>query len=84
MYRQGDVNFIINAEPDSFAQRFARKHGPSVCAFALRVKDANFAYNATRDCPNGAVWVDAHNRLSLNVHLLTKYSQLYLCKVYFN
>ena len=44
LYRQGDVNFIINAEPDSFAQRFARKHGPSVCAFALRVKDANYAY----------------------------------------
>ncbi len=44
LYRQGDVNFIINAEPNSFAQRFARKHGPSVCAFAIRVKDANFAY----------------------------------------
>jgi 4-hydroxyphenylpyruvate dioxygenase len=44
LYRQGGVNFIVNAEPDSFAQRFARKHGPSVCAFALRVKDANHAY----------------------------------------
>ncbi|MBY0572694.1 MAG: 4-hydroxyphenylpyruvate dioxygenase [Undibacterium sp.] len=44
LYRQGDVNFIINAEPNSFAQRFAKKHGPSVCAFAIRVKDANFAY----------------------------------------
>ena len=32
LYRQGDINFIINAEPDSFAQRFARHHGPSVCA----------------------------------------------------
>jgi 4-hydroxyphenylpyruvate dioxygenase len=45
LYRQGDVNFIINAEQDSFAQRFARKHGPSVCAFALRVKDAAYTYN---------------------------------------
>ena len=44
LYRQGDINFIINAEKDSFAQRFARKHGPSVCAIALRVKDAAFAY----------------------------------------
>ena len=44
LYRQGEVNFIINAEQDSFAQRFARKHGPSVCAFALRVKDAGAAY----------------------------------------
>lgn len=44
LYRQGGVNFIINAEPDSFAQRFARQHGPSVCAIALRVNDAAFAY----------------------------------------
>jgi 4-hydroxyphenylpyruvate dioxygenase len=40
LYRQGDVNFIVNAEPDSFAQAFARVHGPSVCAIAFRVKDA--------------------------------------------
>ncbi|RYF31061.1 MAG: 4-hydroxyphenylpyruvate dioxygenase, partial [Comamonadaceae bacterium] len=44
LYRQGGINFIINAEPDSFAQRFARLHGPSVCAIAFRVKDAKFAY----------------------------------------
>ena len=28
LYRQGDVNFIVNAEPDSFGQTFARVHGP--------------------------------------------------------
>src|SRR5687768_12016307 len=44
LYRQGDVNFIVNHEPDSFAQSFARVHGPSVCAFAMRVKDAARAY----------------------------------------
>jgi len=44
LYRQGEVNFIINAEPDSFAQRFARLHGPSVCAMAFRVDDAAKAY----------------------------------------
>ena len=44
LYRQGDVNFIVNAEPDSFAQGFARVHGPSVCAMAFRVKNAAFAY----------------------------------------
>ena len=44
LYRQGDINFIINAEQDSFAQRFARTHGPSVCAIAIRVDDAAFAY----------------------------------------
>lgn len=40
LYRQGNINFIVNAEPDSLAQRFAREHGPSACAMAFRVKDA--------------------------------------------
>ncbi len=44
LYRQGGINFIINAEPDSFAQRFARLHGPSICAIAFRVKDVKFAH----------------------------------------
>ncbi len=44
LYRQGGINFLINAEPDSFAQRFARLHGPSVCAIAFRVHDAKAAY----------------------------------------
>ena len=44
LYRQGGINFIVNAEPDSFAQRFARQHGPSICAIAFRVQDAKIAY----------------------------------------
>ena len=44
LHRQGDINFIINAEADSFGQRFAREHGPSACAMAFRVKDAAYAY----------------------------------------
>jgi 4-hydroxyphenylpyruvate dioxygenase len=44
LYRQGEINFILNAEPDSFAQRFARLHGPSICAIAFRVADAGHAY----------------------------------------
>ena len=44
LYKQGDVNFIVNAEPRSFAQNFARRHGPSVCAIAFRVRDAARAY----------------------------------------
>jgi 4-hydroxyphenylpyruvate dioxygenase len=44
LYRQGSINFIVNAEPDSFAQRFARLHGPSICAIAFRVQDAAKAY----------------------------------------
>jgi 4-hydroxyphenylpyruvate dioxygenase len=43
LHRQGDINFIVNAEPDSFAQAFAREHGPCACAMAFRVKDARAA-----------------------------------------
>ncbi len=43
-HAQGDINFIINAEPDSFGQAFARTHGPSACAMAFRVSDAARAY----------------------------------------
>ena len=45
LHKQRDINFIINAEPDSFAQEFARAHGPCACAMAFRVKDANYAFN---------------------------------------
>jgi 4-hydroxyphenylpyruvate dioxygenase len=40
LYRQGGINFIVNAEPASLAQQFAREHGPSACAMAFRVHDA--------------------------------------------
>jgi 4-hydroxyphenylpyruvate dioxygenase len=40
LYRQGDTNFIVNAEPHSHGSRFAKAHGPSACAMAFRVKDA--------------------------------------------
>jgi 4-hydroxyphenylpyruvate dioxygenase len=43
LHRQGDINFIINAEPDSFARQFAKDHGPCACAMAFRVKDASAA-----------------------------------------
>jgi 4-hydroxyphenylpyruvate dioxygenase len=43
LYRQGNINFIVNAEPNSLAQQFARDHGPSACAMAFRVKDAAYA-----------------------------------------
>ena len=45
LHSQGDINFIINAEHDSFAQRFARAHGPCACAMAFRVADARLAYS---------------------------------------
>jgi 4-hydroxyphenylpyruvate dioxygenase len=58
LYRQGAINFIVNAEPHSFAQSFARVHGPSICAIAFRVKDAAKAYGQC--IGNGAWGVEAH------------------------
>jgi len=48
-YRQGDIKFIVNGESKSFAQSFARVHGPSVCAMALRVRDAGAAFQRAVD-----------------------------------
>src|SRR5687767_14073010 len=44
LHSQGDINFVINAEPGSFGQKFAQAHGPSVCAMAFRVRDAAAAF----------------------------------------
>ena len=44
LHSQGDINFVINAEPGSFGQQFAKLHGPSVCAMAFRVNDAAAAF----------------------------------------
>jgi 4-hydroxyphenylpyruvate dioxygenase len=44
LFRQGDINFVVNEEPDSFAAEFAAQHGPCACAMAFRVADARKAY----------------------------------------
>jgi 4-hydroxyphenylpyruvate dioxygenase len=43
LYRQGRVNLVLNAEPDSAASEHFQMHGPSVCAMALRVDAADRA-----------------------------------------
>ncbi len=40
LYRQGDINFLINATPYTHFQQFAQAHGPCACAMGWRVKDA--------------------------------------------
>ena len=44
LFRQGDINFIVNREPQSQAAYFAAEHGPSACGLAFRVKDSHKAY----------------------------------------
>jgi 4-hydroxyphenylpyruvate dioxygenase len=56
LYRQGDINFIVNREPGSLAAYFAAEHGPSACGMAFRVKDSHKAY--TRALALGAQPMD--------------------------
>lgn len=44
LYRQGDINFIVNREPRSEAAYFAAEHGPAACGMAFRVRNAHHAY----------------------------------------
>jgi 4-hydroxyphenylpyruvate dioxygenase len=43
LYRKGGVNFVLNAEKDSFAHSYFLLHGPSVCALAFRIENAQQA-----------------------------------------
>jgi 4-hydroxyphenylpyruvate dioxygenase len=40
LYRQGEINYVINREPDSHAAGFVAAHGPCASAMAWRVVDA--------------------------------------------
>src|SRR5688572_27713824 len=44
LYRQGDINFIVNHEKSGLPHFFAAEHGPSACAMAFRVRDSHKAY----------------------------------------
>jgi len=44
LFRQGEINFIINNEPGSYAYYFAQEHGPCACGLAFRVRDSHQAY----------------------------------------
>lgn len=46
LYRQGDINYILNCEPQTFAMDFARVHGDCICATGFRVVDAEKAFTA--------------------------------------
>jgi len=44
LYRQGQMNFLVNAEPDSFAARYAQEYGTGICAIGVRVDNAQRAF----------------------------------------
>ena len=48
LWRQGGINFVLNAEQDSAASEHFQHHGASVCAVALRVDDPAAAVERAR------------------------------------
>jgi len=44
IWRQGDINYVINTEPGSHAMRFVEEHGPCAPSMAWRVADAQHAF----------------------------------------
>lgn len=56
LWRQGEINFIINYEKGSPAYYYCEEHGPSACGMAFRVKNATHAYN--RALEQGAQPID--------------------------
>ncbi|MER8943088.1 4-hydroxyphenylpyruvate dioxygenase [Mesorhizobium sp. M0915] len=45
VWRQGDINYVVNAEPGSHAMKFVDKHGPCAASMAWRVVDARHAFD---------------------------------------
>ncbi|MDF2374452.1 MAG: 4-hydroxyphenylpyruvate dioxygenase [Rhizobiaceae bacterium] len=45
VWRQGDINYIVNAEKGSFADRFIDLHGPCAPSMAWRVVDAKHTFD---------------------------------------
>ncbi|SFD44884.1 4-hydroxyphenylpyruvate dioxygenase [Roseivivax sediminis] len=43
LWQQGDITYVLNAEPGSFAARFVDEHGPCAPSMAWRVVDAQHA-----------------------------------------
>lgn len=48
LYRQGEINLILNREPNSFARSFFLTHGPSICAIALATNGVARGINRAR------------------------------------
>ena len=49
LYRQGAINFLLNAQANCQAEQHANKHGTAACAMGFRVKDAKAAYKRALD-----------------------------------
>ena len=42
-YNQNDIHFLLNMDQSSYANKFNKLHGPSICSMGWRVADAQYA-----------------------------------------
>ncbi len=49
LFRQNQINFLLNEEPQGFAHQFQAGHGPSVCSTGFRAKDAKKALSTAQE-----------------------------------
>jgi 4-hydroxyphenylpyruvate dioxygenase len=69
VYRQGDVDYLVNEEPGTHAARFAAVHGPCASSMGFHVVDAAHAYRRALEL--GAEPADqAQGSLALDVPVL--------------
>jgi 4-hydroxyphenylpyruvate dioxygenase len=61
LWQQGDITYVLNAEPGSHAMRFVEEHGPCAPSMAWRVVDARHAYEHA--VAKGATPYDADDRV---------------------
>ncbi|MEM9127683.1 MAG: 4-hydroxyphenylpyruvate dioxygenase, partial [Pseudomonadota bacterium] len=45
LWQQGDITYVLNAEPGSFAARFVDEHGPCASSMGWRVANAQHAFD---------------------------------------
>jgi len=61
LWQQGDITYVLNAEPLSMGGRFAQKHGPCAPSMAWRVVDAAHAFQ--RAISLGAAPYDGNDKV---------------------
>ena len=54
VYRQGDMNYLVNEEPGTHGHDFVAAHGPCAPSMAFRVVDAKQAYERALVARRGA------------------------------
>lgn len=64
LWQQGDITYVLNADPDSHAMRFVAEHGPCAPSMAWRVVDA--AHALAHAVANGATAYEGTDK-ALNV-----------------